>query len=244
MTWSKPDSHPDQRHQEVWELLPWYVNRTLEAQELAHVEQHLARCPACQEEVTRFHHIATAVRLAEEPTPSPSPARFARLMAQIDATEAVGQPTRRRWATLRHKLRRYGALFSGTPRVARVMLAVEGALVLLLAAVLVWQAQSVQDASYTTLARPSVQDALARPMEHPVQPRGQIRLVVADQMTARELRELLTGLQATIINGPSPLGVYTVAVPLVASTPDPLQPILEVFRAHPHVLLAERASAP
>ena len=126
----KPDSHPNQWHQEVWELLPWYVNRTLDAQELAQVEQHLARCPACQEEVTRCHHIATAVRFVEEPAPSPSPARFALLMAQIDAAEAVGHPTRRWWAPLRHALRRYGTLCSGTPRVARVGLAIEGALVL------------------------------------------------------------------------------------------------------------------
>jgi len=235
MTRHTPDSAPDQQHQEVWELLPWYVNRTLEAQEQAHVEQHLVRCSACQEEVTRCHHIATAVCLAEEPMPSPSPARFATLMAQIEATEAVGHPTRRWWATLRHALRRYGALFSGTPRVARVVLAVEGALVLLLAVVLVWQVQSAPDALYTTLSRP---------MDRPAHLWGQIRLVVADQMTVRELRELLLGVQATIINGPSPLGVYTVAVPWVASPPDPLQPVLEVFHAHPHVLWAERAAAP
>jgi hypothetical protein len=235
MTRHTPDSSPDQQHQEVWELLPWYVNRTLEAQERAHVEQHLVRCSACQAEITRCHYIATAVQLAEEPVPSPSPARFATLMAQIDATEAVDHPTHRWWSILCHALRRYGALFSGTPRVARVVLAVEGALVLLLAAVLVWQAQSGPEALYTTLSRPT---------DRPAQLWGQIRLVVADQMTARELRELLTGVQATIINGPSPLGVYTVAVPLVSSTPDPLQPVLEVFHAHPHVLWAERAAAP
>jgi hypothetical protein len=234
MTWPKPDSDLDQRHQEVWELLPWYVNRTLDAQDRAQVEQHLARCPACQAEVTRCHAIATAVQLAEASVPLPSPTRFAMLLAQIDATEAVGHPIRSLWAACRDSLRKYGALFSGTPRVARVVLAMEGALVLLLAAVLVWQAQSVPEALFTTLSRP---------MEHPTQ-QGQLRLVVADQMTTRELRELLTGVQATIINGPSPLGIYTVAVPFVASISDPLQPILEVFHAHPHVLWAERVSAP
>jgi hypothetical protein len=156
-------------------------------------------------------------------------------MAQIDALEAGGHPTRRWWSTLRHALRRYAALFSETPRVARVVLAAEGALVLLLAAVLVWQGQSVPDALYTTLSRPT---------ERPAQPQGQLRLVVADEMTVREFRELLTGVQATIVNGPSPLGVYTVAVPLVASPPDSLQPVLEVLHAHPHVLWAERATAP
>ena len=179
MTRHTPDRGPDQQHQEVWELLPWYVNRTLETQERAHIEQHLVRCAACQAEITRCHYIATAVHLAEEPVLSPSPARFATLMAQIDATEPVGHPLRRWWATLRHALCRYGALFSGTPRVARVLLAAEGALVLLLAAVLVWQVQSVPDALYTTLSRP---------MDRPAQLSGQIRLVVADQMTARELR--------------------------------------------------------
>ena len=126
MTRHTPDRGPDQQHQEVWELLPWYVNRTLETQERAHIEQHLVRCAACQAEITRCHYIATAVHLAEEPVLSPSPARFATLMAQIDATEPVGHPLRRWWATLRHALCRYGALFSGTPRVARVLLAAKG----------------------------------------------------------------------------------------------------------------------
>jgi anti-sigma factor RsiW len=87
----KLDSHPDQRHQEVWELLPWCMNRTLEAQERAHVEQHLAPCPACQEEVTRCHHIATAT------TPNPD--------LPIPTGTTGRYPEAERWDTPKERLK-------------------------------------------------------------------------------------------------------------------------------------------
>lgn len=235
MAQHETDTGYDHLHLEVWERLPWYVNQTLEGHELAQVEQHLARCTACQEEVIRWHRIATAVRHTEASAPSPSPERFASLMAQIDATEAVGYQRRNGWETLCHTLHRYASLFHGTPRVAQAVLAVEGALILLLAGLLVWHALPTSDVLYTTLSSGE---------ERSTQPRGQIRLVFAEQMTAKELRDLLTSMQAMIINGPSPRGVYTVEVPLVVGKPDPIQSLLEVFRAHPHVRLAEPVSRP
>ena len=60
-------------HEEVWKLLPWYVNGTLNTQEVEDVEVHLAACPVCQTELARCRDIAAAVRAAREDPWVPSP---------------------------------------------------------------------------------------------------------------------------------------------------------------------------
>ena len=63
MTAQRGHTHSTRLHQEVWELLPWYANGTLEREEAAEVEAHLASCPACQRELTRCREIATALHM-------------------------------------------------------------------------------------------------------------------------------------------------------------------------------------
>ena len=47
-----------QVHAEVWNLLPWYVNGTLEADERKQVERHLTQCLTCRTEVAEQAEIA------------------------------------------------------------------------------------------------------------------------------------------------------------------------------------------
>jgi hypothetical protein len=223
----------DHHHQENWELLPWYVNGTLAGQELVRVESHLAVCHVCQEEVVRWRHIALATHLADESAPLPATAGWARMMARIDAIEANGQQAYHGWSTLWQQLRRVATLFQQTPRLMRVALAFEGALTLLLAGVIVWQAQSTPR-FYKTLSSPA---ALSRHVEH-------IRLVFTEEIREKEMRELLTSVRATIIKGPSQVGAYTVEVPLAENAPATLQTILGTLRAHHHVRLAEPVVTP
>jgi hypothetical protein len=77
---------------------------------------------------------------------------------------------------------------------------------------------------------------------------GRIRLAFADGVREQEVRTLLLSLQATIIRGPSPQGVYLVQVPLLrlrlrgTEAPAPAEAmrlLLEELRAHPAVRLAE-----
>ena len=43
-------------------LLPWYVNGTLEKDELAFVQQHLSACARCQREVQWLRRASRSVR--------------------------------------------------------------------------------------------------------------------------------------------------------------------------------------
>ena len=58
------------------------------------------------------------------------------------------------------------------------------------------------------------------------------------------MRQLLTASQANVIAGPSPLGVYTVEAPLASDAPDALTTVLEAFRAHRIIQLAEPVPLP
>ena len=52
-------------HQAISELIPWYVNDTLENDERERVAQHIAECPACAQEIARCRTIAAVVRSAD-----------------------------------------------------------------------------------------------------------------------------------------------------------------------------------
>ncbi|MEO1248044.1 MAG: zf-HC2 domain-containing protein [Pseudomonadota bacterium] len=71
-------------HEEVDGLLPWYVNGTLSPTERGAVEEHLADCIACAEEVRQLERIADAVQ-DEIPTPLVTVPDGARLNELLDA---------------------------------------------------------------------------------------------------------------------------------------------------------------
>ena len=48
-------------HPEVWALLPWAVNGTLEGEDRSAIEERLATCPSCRAELARCHVAAAAV---------------------------------------------------------------------------------------------------------------------------------------------------------------------------------------
>ena len=75
-------------------LLPWFANGTLEGDELAFVEQHVAACPRCQREVEWLREFHAAC-VAGESMPETARA-FRKLRQQIDTrSQRGGTPARR-----------------------------------------------------------------------------------------------------------------------------------------------------
>lgn len=222
-------------HQEVWDLLPWYVNNTLHDQERLRVETHLTACSACQAELRRCRALATEVRTAAADAWVPTATDFARLMARIDATTSP-TPSQPWWARGQEHYRAFLRLFQTTPAAIRWALAGQGALIVLLAGGLAWQTWQIPDQKYRTLT--SVGHTPASPHQM------QVRLVFAEETTEHTLRALLLPLQGTMIAGPSPLGVYTVQVQLHSTAPEQAESVLSLLRAHPQVRLAEPLGGP
>jgi hypothetical protein len=230
MTPHKANARPNRVHQEVCELLPWYVNGRLDGRERVGVETHLSTCPACQAELQQCRDLAAAVQATGEPAWSPSPSRFSQLLARIDAAEAPGAPSDGWWEGLRARHTKPLLVWQRTPRLVRWALAAQGAMILLLGGVLMWHTPFSPAPLYRTLAddRDQVRRSQAR-----------LQVAFADEMTAQELRTLLTSIGGTIVNGPSALGVYTVELPVSAGAPELMGPILDAVRAHRQVRFAE-----
>ena len=94
-----------------------------------------------------------------------------------------------------------------------------------------WQASLAPSLLYRTLS-----DAGSGPEL------GRVTLQVAftDDITEREIRTLLGSVRATIVAGPSPMAVYTVALAADdREAPAQTQERLALLRAHPKVRLAE-----
>ena len=224
------DQSDANHHQKVWEILPWYVNGTLEGHEHELVARHILRCQSCADEVVRCQSIATAVRGSEKAAMTPSPEHFARLMERIDRESTPAGAERWR-IRVREWLEKIRLLFRETPSLFRWALAAETAAIVLLAATMIWQASVAPSLLYRTLSDAGSGPALGR---------VHLQVVFADDITEREIRTLLGSIGATIVAGPTPMAVYTVA--LVANdreAPARTRETLALLRANPKVRLAE-----
>jgi hypothetical protein len=216
-------------HQQVWDLLPWYVNRTLSAQETLEVQNHLAECPSCRAGLIRCRATAEVVRDDDELAWLPTAQQFDALLARVEATERSPVPAlwNRLWQTLTaawEPLRR-------APRPARWVLAGQSALLLLAGGLIVLQFAAAPGAPYQTLSIP------AQPASDTVR----VNAVFAADFSIGELQRLLLGLEAGIVRGPSGQGVYTLARAAGSDTAAAQTQLLKGLRAHPKVLLAEPA---
>lgn len=213
-------------HPEVWALLPWAVNGTLEGQERRAVEERLATCPSCRVELARCHAVAAAVLAAPAQPWSPSQADVSRILARAGAADDPEPRITAGWGRRRGQMRRVLAALAPTPPVLRWAFAVQGALVVLLASLVVWQATAPAPV-YRTLAKSG---------EHAGEAGPKIQVAFTEDMTERELRALLTGVGGTLVGGPSALGIYTVRIEPSSDGPGVA---LEKLRAQAKVRLAE-----
>jgi hypothetical protein len=217
-------------HEKVWEILPWYVNGTLAGHEHEFVARHIQRCQSCADEIVRCQSIAAAVRSSEEAARMPSPEHLARLMERIDRASASAASERWR-IRVREWSEKFRLAFQETPSLFRCVLAAQTAAIVLLAAATLWQASLAPSLLYQTLSDPG----------GGTEPdRVTLQVVFADDITEREIRTLLGSIGATIVAGPSPMAVYTVALAANdRAAPAQIQERLALLRAHPRVRLAE-----
>jgi hypothetical protein len=219
--------HSD-KHQWTWELLPWLANGTLGEADRRGVEQHLADCAQCQEELARCRSLASTVAETDASDWLPSSQHMAKLLAQaVSPTPAV--PTTRR----RQKIpfwQRWMEEFGALAPAVRWTLALETGLLAALLLILV-APRAPQTALYETLSSAPAQSVALGP---------RLRVVFRGDTMLGDMRQLLNEVHGQIIQGPSDIGVLTLALP-----PNPkngaetMRKTLEKLRASPKVVLAE-----
>lgn len=212
-------------HQKAWELLPWYVNGTLEPEEWVSVSRHLASCTACVREVTSLERLGELLRGSEDLALSPDES-FAALEAQLDASERDRAPTgfgRR----LVGRIVRAGRDLAVAPVTAQRLLVAQALLVVILAAGLVWQLAGADALEYRTLSDSRMEEAYDRESD---------LLVIFDRAASvSEMEALLTEIEGALVGGPTARGLYEVRLAKGSIVED----ALATLRASGIVSLAE-----
>lgn len=181
-------------HHEALRLLPWRLNGTLDADECAFVDGHVRDCARCRSELDALRIVQETCLREDEGTP---PA-FARLRARIEAGAgpAPADPPRWSWRRLR-------AGWGEAPAWLRAAACVQAAL--LVAVALAWPAREPAPRPYRTLGNGAFA-GVAAPSE------ATLLLVLAPDVDQAQTRRLLRASGARIVDGPSDVGAYVVAV--------------------------------
>jgi len=200
----------DPEHRRASDLLPWLLNDTLEGEERARVERHVAECVRCRRERDLLRTLQAAVA-SSEPDPAID-AAIARVRGRLDELEA--RPSLRLWRTLT------GGWQESRPWI-RALIAVQAVGLLGLAVTVLNGGEPA--AVYHSLGS--------------VSPRAlgdAVVVVFRDDSTAVQIGGLLLRLHGRLVDGPNAAGAYTLQVPAGQRTP-----ALAALRADPIVVFAE-----
>jgi anti-sigma factor RsiW len=184
-------------HQDIGEMLPWFVNGRLSEADRQRVDAHLRVCEACRDELAAQNRIYSlmAVDAGVERMPM---AGLNRLRRRIESQEdagpaaAAGEAARSGASAGSNLRQRRGAI------AASIAMTAVGAL-----AALLWNQHErrIAPANYYTVTTTAPQPANTA-----------IRAVFAPTVTLSELQELLDDAHLKIVAGPTEAGVYSLAM--------------------------------
>jgi hypothetical protein len=234
-----PDSeanHVQREHRDVWELLPWYVNQTLDSHERSRVEAHLSQCLTCRGEVSLLRRLGRDVRddkaMADSLERSLASARL-----RIDRTSQ--EPAASVGAGLTSlPARLFDGLRKSHPGV-RAFIAVQTGALAVLATIYVVGSDpgtGLERGAYRTLSDPP-SAGLPLDVEREV-----FRIRFRADTSEQTLRQTLLDHRLRIIDGPSPTGLYTVALASAYPDRNTLEQTLAGLRHAPAVELAISAA--
>lgn len=213
-------SATDDRHRQTHELLPWFLNGTLDESETAQVKAHLAQCAECREELAFEQRIG-----AEMPECPPA----------LDAETG--------WAAMLHRLKAPSAPASETPAPASdgnvvafrsraflrrsvplgwAVAAQAAAIVLMVGIYHVRTPNSPSEAEYHTLASPSASGP------------GNMLAMFRPDLREADLRRILLANRAELVGGPNVSGAYLLRV-----DPKTIDATLSRMRLDPQVTMAQ-----
>ncbi|MEP5728186.1 MAG: zf-HC2 domain-containing protein [Sulfitobacter sp.] len=177
-------SDPEACETSFWELIPWYVNGSMPAEEAEAFAQHLETCPDCHAEINRQHMLAKEVATTD-PFEVPLAQSWETLRSQITAESKARTPQRQSlWRFF--EARKGLAALIGSASLACLVLIV--------------QVQNPSDDGFQTLTTTPDSDA----------PR--IKFQVAPGTTDTALEQILAREGVTLASGPTKQGIYTAIV--------------------------------
>ncbi len=202
-------------HQSAQELLPWFLNGTLDADESAQVEQHLHTCAACRSELQCLRELQLAY-VQDHFTPA-AEAALNRLLPQLQPTA----PAASRPGFGLRALAGAGAPAGLFPGWIRIALAAQFGVIFALG----WAVLQPD--------RTASQFHVLSQAGAPAHARGDVAIVFDPAAPQREVERILRRADARVVDGPTASNSFVLAVP-----DGQLQSALNALRSEPLVTLA------
>lgn len=206
------DSLKNGEHEDMWELIPWFVNGQLANEAAASVSNHIEDCAQCKREHAEQLRIYTAMQ-ADDSLAFASEASFQKLAARLDARAQM-------------------------PRIGRAVRWAAAASVLAALGLGAWGAWG----GWSWRSTPTIGAGPYLTLTTPARPAGvgsQVRVVFTPNLTLSDLTRLLHSVDAYISDGPTEAGVYTLSfAPNLNASADTARRLAEL-RADESVRFAE-----
>jgi len=199
-------------HQSAQELLPWFLNGTLDADESGQVEQHLHTCAACRSELQCLRELQSAY--VESDLAPAAEAAFGRLLPRL----APPAPADRRRASGAGAGAAWPGLF---PVWLKIALAAQFGVIFALGWAVLQPERSAS--AFHVLSAPGA----------PAHVAGDLVVVFDPAAPQREVERILLRAGARVVDGPTSSNGWVLAVPKGG-----VQPALAGLRAEPLVMLA------
>jgi hypothetical protein len=215
------------KHSEIRELLPWYANATLSKEEREIVGGHLPNCPECARELENLTRIQRAIVEAGNQVQASPRLTLDRALAQIEEYEQTKAQAAHRKPALDRLRERFIEFWSGwwsvTPTWPRAIIAVQAILLVCLGGTFYYEQH--KEHVYTTSSASSGDRSSTR-----------IAVGFDDQATEQQIRQVISAVHGTIVDGPSALGLYTIQVPIPAERSAEIQQALNTLRRDDRVV--------
>lgn len=184
------------------ELIPEYLNDRLDVDARMDFEKNLRGNEALERELAEFKTLKKSYAGMSEKIPGPPPDAFSKIMKKIEHLEETEAENRLDISAVKTGFSRWVEIildWAAVPRTAWAVAAVQMTIIIALAVVLI---SGPSNRSYETLSAGSIQS------------KSEIYINVVFKHTAMEedIRNLLTGIPANIVDGPSETGLYVIAI--------------------------------
>ncbi|MBP6057680.1 MAG: zf-HC2 domain-containing protein [Nitrosomonas sp.] len=213
-------------HQKVWDLLPWYVNYSLDPAEQDIVKKHIKTCVTCRIELNQQQQVFEKMQQTDL-LQQVSQVSFAQLKKRIE--EQPGPYVLAKHSEPKRQLKFFSHQFLSFVKYTAL-----AASLLLLA--LPFMMDSLIDkpeltGDYRTLAN-SIESE---------QRNNFIRIIFADQSNPEQIEAILNSVSGHIVKGPSQNGVYEVQIGNQQTDSQEVKDAISHLRKNTSVIFAELA---
>jgi len=213
-------------HQEVWNLLPWYVNGSLESNELFRVKNHIKTCITCRIEIKQQQLLYDRMQHTDFMQQA-SQTSFAQLKKRLNKPVIFDTNTEN------GQVRSWSGFFSlpifGLTKYAAMSLSAFLVVLLFIFGLPINQPEP--GGEYRTLANPS----------ETKQRDKVIRVIFVEELDAGQIESILKNVSGEIVKGPSHKDIYEVQIGRQLTDSQELIDVISQLRQNPLVVFAEPA---